>query len=107
MRLVDVDALINEHCSSCNEDVRNECKTDPMCGSLAWFTDAPTVEAVPVVHGRWIKGIIEREPVIKNGKVYRNDTLTFQCSKCKETFAGITNGFNFCPYCGTKMDGDQ
>jgi ribosomal protein L37AE/L43A len=101
MRLGDLDALKAEFTGNFGRELWH------YTGIWATIDVAPTIDAVPVVHGHWIKGVIEREPVIKNGKVYRNDTLTFQCSKCKETFAGITNGFNFCPYCGAKMDGDQ
>jgi hypothetical protein len=48
MRLIDADALIAEHCSGCSEDIRTGCKTDPVCATLMWFEDAPTIDAVPV-----------------------------------------------------------
>ena len=53
------------------------------------------VDAVPVVHARWID--------------YKDD---HQCSACKEhtivdvyTWEAIQ--FEFCPYCGAKMDGER
>ena len=49
MRLIDADALIDKHCEGCNEDVRAICKTDPVCATLMWFEEAPTIDAVPVV----------------------------------------------------------
>ena len=82
--------------------------TYPIFKALECFVeDVPAADVAPVVHGRWVNGVIEREPVIKSGRVYRNDTPTFKCSECKETFAGITYGFNYCPNCGARMDGDN
>lgn len=49
MRLIDADALIEEHCKGCHKDIQDGCKTDPVCATLMWFEDAPTIDAVPVV----------------------------------------------------------
>lgn len=49
MRLIDADALIEEHCKGCGQDIKDGCKTDPVCATLMWFEDAPTIDAVPVV----------------------------------------------------------
>ena len=49
MRLIDVDALIEKHCEGCSKDIQEGCKTDPVCATLMWFEDAPTIDAVPVV----------------------------------------------------------
>lgn len=61
-----------------------------------WYTpsiietieNAPTVDAVPVVHAKWIA---------------QNDALTrFMCSSCKsENHEGFET---YCPKCGAKMD---
>lgn len=58
----------------------------------------PTVDAVEVVHGRWL---LEREP---DGKPY-----CFHCSVCDGDFSyiGITTAYNYCPNCGAKMDGGK
>ena len=60
--------------------------------------DAPTVDAVEVVHGRWI----DRTKNVRGYYDYRYD-----CSVCEHIFwhGGIEN-FNYCPICGAKMDGD-
>ena len=47
----------------------------------------PTVDAVPVVHGRWLEGS-SRQP----------------CSVCR--YRGMRS-WNYCPNCGAKMDGDK
>ena len=63
------------------------------------INDAPTIEAVPVKHGRWIsKGI------------------WIECSNCKKALirdniegaAIYENGLpEYCPRCGAKMDGGE
>ena len=54
--------------------------------------NAPTVDAVEVVHGRWDK--------------YARYTI---CSVCDIGFCyykNETDRFRYCPNCGAKMDGD-
>lgn len=48
-----------------------------------------TVDALPVVHGRWIKV----KPV------------HYQCSICGVNTGGFTS--NYCPNCGAKMDKEE
>lgn len=48
--------------------------------------DMPTVDAVPVRHGKWI---------IEDGHVC--------CSECGE----ISKEYNWCPYCGARMDEEK
>lgn len=56
--------------------------------------EAPTVDAVQVVHGRW------------ETNSDRSDTLI--CSICKCGFDMWKHDpHNFCPNCGAKMDGDE
>jgi hypothetical protein len=59
----------------------------------------PTVDAVEVVHGEW--NIIEDDYV---------GLVALQCSKCNEEYwfeeELPTKGYNYCPNCGAKMDGD-
>lgn len=57
--------------------------------------ELPAVDAAPVVHGRWID--------------YKDE---HQCSVCKETtivdfYVWRAIQFDFCPYCGAKMDGER
>lgn len=52
--------------------------------------DAPTVEAVEVVHGRWV----------------HKGAWHIECSECKHVLAHIDEAKNYCPNCGAKMDGD-
>ena len=51
---------------------------------------APTVDAVPVRHGRWIK----------------NDNGTWSCERCHSWIPDEQHYYaRFCLYCGAKMDG--
>ena len=45
-RLIDADALVKEICEGCNGEVRESCKTDPVCATCMWLVDAPTIDAV-------------------------------------------------------------
>lgn len=53
--------------------------------------EQPTIEAVPVVQGEWIFD----KYTAKFGNPYR-------CSNCNEEFGDT---YNFCPNCGSRMNG--
>ena len=57
------------------------------------IVDAPTVDAVEVVHGRW--------------ELYPSDR-SIRCTNCKMEFSLMHMSYtrNYCPNCGAKMDGD-
>lgn len=57
--------------------------------------DAPTVDTVPAVHGRWGKPI-------EYGLPYATNHLGVVCSYCCKW---SDNDYNYCPNCGAKMDG--
>lgn len=82
MRLIDADALIEEHCKGCGQDIKDGCKTDPVCATLMWFEDAPTIDAVPVVR-------------CKDCKTYKTDYMCF-----------FRNPDDFCSY-GERKEGEQ
>ena len=84
MRLIDADALIN---------TLNEEKINFIADINYIILNAPTIDAEPTRHGKWIdvKG--------SNGKDYR------KCSECLHT-QEITGLLNYCPVCGARMDKD-
>lgn len=49
MRLIDADALTEKHCEGCAKEIQKICKTDPVCASMMWIVEEPTVDAVEVV----------------------------------------------------------
>lgn len=59
----------------------------------------PSADVAPVVHGRWIES--KEHFYLQNGcKEWKN----FYCSECD---APNNSPTNYCPNCGTKMDGDN
>ena len=64
--------------------------------ALRCVADAPTVDAVPVVHGRWIMD-------------YDCGSIVLQCSICDEQYWIADESEkkpNYCPNCGSRMDGN-
>ena len=90
--LIDADALIEYI------DVGHLRNPLELCFSERAVVDMlerrPTVDAVPVVHGRWIED------------TYSNSTYDADCSVCGEkiNWNGCMYDFNYCPNCGAKMD---
>lgn len=70
------------------------------CDRLAIET-APTVNAVPVRHGRWIKWF---ETIVDfMGEAHEPH---YRCSECGRGYDPYNaNRMNYCPNCGAKMDG--
>ena len=98
-RLIDVDALKQEFRAYMVERYdREKCFSEENCKTcdrpcLWWrkVNEAPTVDAVEVVHGKWVK----------------NGWNDYSCSICKCQLIGHgASGWNYCPNCGAKMDGD-
>ena len=57
--------------------------------------EAPTVDAVEVVHGRW-----------KDKQTNSIFTWRLECSVCGAEY-NTPAGYNYCPNCGAKMDGEK
>lgn len=57
---------------------------------------APTVDAVPVVHGRWVH-------------THKHNSWFTECYECSACGFEDADGFggNYCPNCGAKMDGSE
>jgi hypothetical protein len=100
VRLIDANALlkefekrqenqINEYCDCFLNDAQ-ELSTEWWCVEDA-VTAAPTIDAVPVGHGRWVH-FNPRNP---------NAVL---CSVCDYAFARL-HPENYRPNCGAKMNG--
>ena len=84
MRLIDADALLR--------DIEHYHVSD---GKMQhWIEIQSTVDAVPVVHGRWISD--------------EGDVL-FHCSECETQISTSWDyddlQWDYCPNCGAKMDG--
>lgn len=96
MRLIDADALRQAMYHETFEVDSDKQKWDSGC----WIRykmfenaieNAPTIEAEPVKHGRWIEM-----------------PYSFTCSVCGVIRAkGTTGKYNYCPKCGAKMENED
>lgn len=111
VRLIDANALLkelekqqeqqtNEYCDCFLNDAQ-ELSTEWWCVEDAVMA-APTIDAVPVVHGRWVKANGMMPPEYHGRKC---------CSVCDafalSDFYGIERLSDFCHNCGAKMDGGE
>ena len=60
-----------------------------LLGIKKFIDDTPTIDAVEVVHGRWV---FDRPN-------------HYKCSLCDAMWSGVARFMKFCPNCGAKMDG--
>lgn len=69
------------------------------------INNAPTIDAAPVVHGKWIPG---RHWEYRNGNTTMSGDSGVGCSVCGVVnFTGINQHTPFCPSCGAKMEDKQ
>lgn len=94
MRLIDADV---HECWAC---VHNNCGCDTWCDYGELFElredvkNAPTIEAVPVVHAEW---------KMRGGKLYcTNCGKKALAEKDRDDWYGCERS-NFCPHCGADM----
>lgn len=90
-RLIDANAFKSFLCKCCNILRPDEPCEPSDCNVIAVIDEQPTVDAVEVVHGRWIYEPVEF--------TYEKD---IKCSICGSYAEHATN---YCPNCGAKMDG--
>ena len=109
MRLIDADALratlgitgAKETCKGrqYNNRFNFACNTDD-APSFAYvceaIDDAPTIDAEPVRHGKWID---------EGQYADYHPHHAWRCSECGEHVIEIdTSWFKYCPNCGARMD---
>ena len=87
MRLIDADALFAEYE---NVDWYNNADRDEIAERLV--LQAPTIDAVEVVHGKW------KRKMVDNGF-----NVDWVCSKCGYRVMTDFVSYNYCPNCGAKM----
>lgn len=72
-------------------------KWDASCSIVK---DMPTADTMPMLkHGRWIE---DRLCTI-NGGTYG----VRRCSVCEDYYQDVGYGWNYCPNCGSRMDGRE
>lgn len=82
MELIDRQALMD---ALYEKEYSTLCPLDEVSGVV---DSIPTVDAAPVVHGRW---------------EMTDYAYTWKCSECGGTY--YSSWANYCPHCGAKMDG--
>ena len=90
-RYIDADALIKKW-----ENVHSNDMGFAMAiiGAINDVKKAPTIDAVPVRHGHWIK------------EFENEDGRNLRCSECRMVFfVGKGRDGNYCPECGARMNG--
>ena len=93
MRLIDADAL--DFGFAMTDDLNGMLKQIGIEMAKARVDKAPTIEAEPVRHGRWV-----------HAKTYY-DLDECNCSLCGQLMTTeIGNRMNYCPNCGANMRGD-
>ena len=97
MRLIDADVLDKsirdwycapERCDNYNGVRCRACSIDD---ALSELDSAPTIDAEPVRHGRWVRDTVDTPDI-------------WFCTACKYCIAWRPN---YCPNCGAKMDGGK
>lgn len=85
----------------CDKQYRECLRKSDFCGdTVAWNICAdikaiPAADVAPVVHGQWVSVAGKRDRICS--QCLRNEPY-----KNADDDAGV---FEFCPHCGTKMDG--
>ena len=105
--LIDRAKVYERACVGCTRhgEFPGECYHDEPCEKLIFaFTVAEPVDAVEVVHGRWVyhECVSSHDGAISG----------YSCSECngfvnEEVFDMDEFHKDFCGHCGAKMDGDR
>ena len=105
MRLIDAD-LLKEEIESFGGLFLPNMVTVDLDRVMRAIDEAPTVDAVEVVHGEWLSayeyalkiGVTDEERLEEAKK----DKWWKFCNNCEQQVKGVRN---YCPNCGAKMDG--
>lgn len=103
MRLIDADALLKDindliQMWSGGESFLEIGHTNGLETAKVYIVDAPTIDAEPVRHGKWIE---HHEPYTWMGYTYWScSECGFECGYEKD----ITIRTNCCPNCGARMN---
>ena len=94
-KLIDKDLIIR-HLNRCIND--SDSYTPIVDATIraikCYIEDTPTVDAEPIIHGRWIR------------KSHWCVSCSY-CGKYTHDYEGEVELYNYCPNCGAKMDGER
>ena len=95
MRLIDADVIEKFIEDGLNNPDKQKAFGHDAIEILTEVHYAPTIEAEPVRHGRWIEGGLFNDLAKCSVCGAKNFTFGFVCE----------NKFGYCPNCGARMDG--
>ena len=102
-RLIDANAIEAKIEKNFKKLIANQNRPD-LSAALSYVGDliieAPTVDAVEVVHGRWVQ--MEFWP---GGGTWRCSECGYQVMFMEDT--PYAKAMHYCPNCGAKMDGER
>lgn len=81
------------YCAGCNSYNGVRCRACGIGDAIDMIEDAPTVDAVPVVHSHW------------EHKITDDGENIGICHNCKYPVSWFWEQAKYCPNCGAKMDG--
>ena len=99
MRLIDADKLYSKVKTEANPYGKPTLEFQSGCLVLDIIENAPTIDAVPVVRGEWIR-MDETQALL---------SVEWKCSQCGQEIrvdgilTAIGAGWKYCPNCGAKM----
>ena len=105
-RYIDADSVVafpirRNHCDKQNA---NPAFINGIETVMEYIDSFPTVDAVPVVHGEWVRQH-HRKEIPDMGMMITGEYPT--CSICEFAEMGLAQETNYCPKCGAKMDGGK
>lgn len=82
-------------CDFCNQLYSDEPCEPADCDWLRMLEE--DADVAPVMHGRFVH----------DGPRFARGVDWWHCSNCGRLASGVETRFNYCPWCGARMDGDD
>jgi uncharacterized CHY-type Zn-finger protein len=106
-RYIDAEKFVEEmrerFCEDCDDELA--CWACGIHKAIEAIEDYPAADVAPVVHGKWVEPSYKRK---KAGICGSTDAMAgkCRCSVCRheEPVFEEYPKYNYCPYCGAKMD---
>lgn len=74
----------------------DECRRNVILGVVATIRATNPADVAPVVHGCFVH----------DGTRFAGGVDWWHCSNCGRLASGVETRFDYCPWCGARMDGD-
>ena len=81
----------------CDKERANEHFIFGIESVLEYVENLPAADVAPVVHGHFVH----------DGPRFAHGVDWWHCSNCGRLASGVETRFDYCPWCGARMDGDE